>query len=662
MFSKDVFISILILKTEFMIFKNNNIRAIIVTLLSFLFLFFIAYRYTSFQRGQWEKDVRTDALDVLIGKKSKLEKALYSRIYYTKGLASFVSLNPNITNQEFNILAKDFLKNDSVIGTLSLAKNCIIGAVYPLEGHEAAIGLDLRKHPKRFEIVNKTIETRKTFVAGPVELIEGGVAFISYTPVFDKTKNVSGIFWGVADIVIKMDALFIESELKTIDNDFEFAIRGYNGTGIKGKVFYGKEEVFNNNPETVTINLPYGTWVMASTPVDGWESFYDQDRFLYLSLIISAFIISLLLGLLVRSILKVQVNERRMKAIFNSLDSLIIEFDKNGVYLSVAATQVGLLAKPADELIGMNISEILDYETSMLYKKAFTKCINDKELVVLEYPLIIEGKKHWFQGRVSYKNDNSVIFNAIDLTKNKEIEESIIQSNQMKDNLISVLAHDLRNPLGNFMQMTDYLVEKFDSFERDKILSILKKIKESSKNVYNLLESILDWQVTRKNSKNITITSEDIKPQVNTIVNQLNYIALAKKIKIVNAVKDNSSALVNEKLFDTIMRNLLVNAVKFSYSGSEVVINSNEVTENDTSYLKISITDTGVGMDKDQIKEILGGNTNEIKINTGTDNEKGTGLGLIISKEFIELLGGKFNIESAKGKGSTVNVILKSGK
>lgn len=641
-----------------MIFKNNNIRAIIVTILSFLFLFFIAYRYTSFLRGQWEKDVRTAALDVLIGKKSKLEKALYSRIYYTKGLASFVSLNPDITTQEFNILAKDFLKDDTIIGSLALSKDCVIGAIYPLEGHEAAIGLDLLNHPERVEIVNKTIETRKTFVAGPVDLIEGGIAFISYTPVFDKTKIESGVFWGVADIVIKMDALFNESELVTVENEFEFALRGYNGTGINGEVFYGKKEVFNSDPETVIINLPYGTWVLASKPVGGWEAFYDQDRFLYLSLIFSSFIISLLLGLLFRVIFKIQVNERRLKAIFNSLDSLIIEFDKNGKYLSVAATQPGLLAKPASELIGMNITEIVDADTAILYQKAFSKCINDKKLVVIEYPLIIEEKKRWFQGRVSYKTENSVIFNAIDLTKNKENEESIIQSNQMKDNLISVLAHDLRNPLGHFMQMTDFLVEDFDSFEREEILSHLKGINDSSKNTYDLLENILNWQLTRKNSKHITLKSEDIKPQIGTIITQLDYLAIAKNIKIVNGITDNSFAMVNEKLFDTIIRNLVINAIKFSYSGGEIIINSNKVFENNINYLKISITDKGVGMDKNQVREILGGT--EIKINYGTEREKGTGLGLIICKEFIELLGGKFNIESAKDKGSTFVVMLKS--
>ncbi|NPD85245.1 HAMP domain-containing histidine kinase [Lentimicrobium sp. L6] len=230
----------------------------------------------------------------------------------------------------------------------------------------------------------------------------------------------------------------------------------------------------------------------------------------------------------------------------------------------------------------------------------------------------------------------------------------------MKDNLISVLAHDLRNPLGHFMQMTNFLVEDFSSFEREEILSHLIGINESSKNTYDLLENILNWQLTRKNSNHIILRSEDIKPQVDVIITQLNYLAIAKNIKIVNGMNEDSYAMVDKKLFHTIIRNLVVNSIKFSYSGGEIIISSQELTVNDINYLKVSITDKGIGMDENQIHEILGGN--EIKINYGTEREKGTGLGLIICKEFIELLGGEFNIESTKGQGSTVYVMLKSEK
>jgi len=195
---------------------------------SFLILFLGTISYTNYKQGQWEKDIRSNLLEVLIGKKSKLEKALYSRIYYTRGVAAFVALKPDISTDEFNELAKEYIKNDSVIGTMSLSRNCVINAIYPLKGHETAIGLDLLKHPERREIVEKTIQTHQTFIAGPVELVEGGQAFISYTPIFDKTSSNANQLWGLTDIVIRKDGLFHEVKFQSNENHTDFGISGYN--------------------------------------------------------------------------------------------------------------------------------------------------------------------------------------------------------------------------------------------------------------------------------------------------------------------------------------------------------------------------------------------------------------------------------------------------
>ena len=88
----------------------------------FTILFFSAITYTSFKKGQWEKDIRAEMLDFMTGKKSNLEKALYSRIYYTRGVAAYVALNPEISDEEFSELAKEYIRGDSVISTLALSK------------------------------------------------------------------------------------------------------------------------------------------------------------------------------------------------------------------------------------------------------------------------------------------------------------------------------------------------------------------------------------------------------------------------------------------------------------------------------------------------------------------------------------------------------------
>jgi sensor domain CHASE-containing protein len=201
---------------EHMILSSiKQYRPILIAIVVFGFLAYAVVQYLNFEKQLKNQDIRGEIFDNLIFKKSKLEKALSSRIYYTKGIAAFVSINPDITEPEFQELTKKLIGKDSVIHTMSLAKDCIIGAMYPREGNEAAIGLDLLDHKARREIVEETIQTKNTFVAGPVELMEGGIAFISYTPIFVPVNIDSQQFWGVTDIVIKRDQLINEAGIKT---------------------------------------------------------------------------------------------------------------------------------------------------------------------------------------------------------------------------------------------------------------------------------------------------------------------------------------------------------------------------------------------------------------------------------------------------------------
>jgi len=152
---------------------------------------------------------------------------------------------------------------------MAISKNCILSAIYPLKGHESALGLNLLAHPFRKLIVEKTIETKNTFVAGPVELVEGGITFISYTPIFTKAVKDSLRFWGVADIIILKDKLFNESKLVTQDQTYSYAMRGVDGSGENGKCFFGDSTIFQINPDTVKILLPTGTWQLGVIPREG---------------------------------------------------------------------------------------------------------------------------------------------------------------------------------------------------------------------------------------------------------------------------------------------------------------------------------------------------------------------------------------------------------
>ncbi|UMB54283.1 ATP-binding protein [Lutibacter sp. A64] len=638
-------------------YKNfiKKIIPILYSLCVFIVLSIAIYNYSNYTKGQWEKDERSNLMDLLASKKSNLEKALYSRIYYTRGVAAYVSLNPSISNNEFSELAKEYIKQDSVISTMALSKNCILNAIYPYEGHESAMGLNLLAHPERKEIVEKTIKTELTFIAGPVELIEGGTAFISYTPIFDKLNNNS--FWGITDIVIKEENLIKEANINLEENGFKFALRGTDGTGKNGPVFWGDASIFENDPISIDVNLPIGNWVLAATPVNGWNSYLDQDKTILYILFISTFIISILIWFISKTLLKIKQNERKMVAIFKSIDSLIVEFNKDGDYLTVNYSNKDLLYKPQKDLIGKNVSTIFEPELAKSFKNAITKCLKSKELVILEYPLVINNNKMWFSARVTYKTADTVILNAYDITDNKSKEEELKTLNKIKDQFFSIIAHDLKNPAGTQKSLINLLVDRFDTMDINKQKTMLKTIQKSSDHLYILLEDLLNWSMSQSKK----IIAKKIKFNIIThnkeLFSQLENQANLKEITFINTIDpENANVIGDPDLTSIIIRNLVSNALKFTERNKKVEISSEIINYNQKQYFQLNITDTGIGISSEKIEDLF--KIEKTQSNPGTENEKGSGLGLLLCKEFIEKQGGKITIESQIGVGSKFSILL----
>ena len=645
------------------IFSKKRLLPFIFALFTFIILILSVLSYTNHTKGQWEKDERANLLDLLTSKKSNLEKALYSRIYYTRGVATYVSLNPNITNSEFHELAKEYIRKDSVIGTMALSKNCVINAIYPVEGHESAIGLDLLSHPERKEIVQNTIETKLTFVAGPVELIEGGSAFISYTPIFIKKGVDQNDFWGVTDIVIKKNRLIDEAKLKITENGYSFVLRGTNGTGKNGEVFWGEPTIFNNNPVIIPINLPIGNWELAAIPITGWGNYLDQDKTLFIILIVSVFIISFLILLITKALIKISNNEKEMKAILQSIDSIIVEFNFEGEYLNINYSNKDLLYLPEEEIIGKNIFEVFSNQQALQFKNAIEKCATEQRLVNIEYPLQIKNKQHWFAARITPKSENTVILNAYDITEKKQQEKLLIQSkknlkklNNMKDQFFSIIAHDLKNPLGAQKVVLDLLVDNYNSMEDKKIKKLLKATQNSSVQLNNLLENLLKWSMSQSGKIVIQNETLNIGKSFEELFRQLNAMAKLKDITILNTIQKNATIIADPDLTALIIRNLVSNALKFTKRNGVVKISSNLTIINKKSFQKISISDTGMGIHTDKLKHLFRIDKTESSI--GTENEKGTGLGLLLCREFIEKQGGEIFVESTYGKGSVFSFTL----
>jgi signal transduction histidine kinase len=196
-----------------------------------------------------------------------------------------------------------------------------------------------------------------------------------------------------------------------------------------------------------------------------------------------------------------------------------------------------------------------------------------------------------------------------------------------------------------------------DDFEESQKLELLSMIKTSSESAFNLLENLLQWARTQTD----TIRYNPSKTKIVELIEQNIELSKAsaenKSINVVSEVDCDSTAYVDSNMINLVIRNLLSNAIKFTKDGGSIHI---KCTENNAKELGISITDTGIGLTKENIDKLF--RIDEYFSTSGTSGEGGTGLGLIICKEFIEKNKGKINIESKPGVGSTFSFTLPKKK
>ncbi len=228
----------------------------------------------------------------------------------------------------------------------------------------------------------------------------------------------------------------------------------------------------------------------------------------------------------------------------------------------------------------------------------------------------------------------------------KKSEAELLELNATKDKFFSIVAHDLKSPFQGLLGLSNILVENDGEFSKEEIKNISNDINKTSKNLYTLIEQLLDWAQIQTNRMECYIEKLELSSIINNVleINAQNYEA--KSIEIENKVTDNIYVSVDKRMLNSILNNLISNAVKFSHRNGKISIS----TELKAKYVEICIEDNGVGLEKEKIDKLFRIDQN---ISTkGTEGELGTGLGLILCHEMVDKLGGDIWVKSEKGKGS----------
>jgi len=229
----------------------------------------------------------------------------------------------------------------------------------------------------------------------------------------------------------------------------------------------------------------------------------------------------------------------------------------------------------------------------------------------------------------------------------KERAEELNNANAAKDRLFSIIAHDLRHPLADLKSLLELLLFDYDMLTKEKIITCFKEIKDSTDETYNLLQNLLQWSRKEMGRLNFEPEAFILDDSINSTINLFNQSSGKKNIKIKFESGDSTKVFADKDMVETILRNLLNNAIKFSFKDGAIIISK----KTKDKMVEINLQDFGTGISEKNKKELL--DNNKIITTRGTNNEKGTGVGLNLCLEFAEKNKGRLWFESEEDKGST---------
>jgi signal transduction histidine kinase len=235
------------------------------------------------------------------------------------------------------------------------------------------------------------------------------------------------------------------------------------------------------------------------------------------------------------------------------------------------------------------------------------------------------------------------------LEKSEEELKKIVQT---KDKLLSIIAHDLRNPFTPLIGLTELLHENADKIGKEELNQYVSMINESSHKLLLLIENLLAWARSQTDTLKPVRTDLNLKSQADDVMKLYLSQAEIKGISLINDIPGTISVYADHEMLAIIIRNLISNGIKYTSRGGSVACSA--FLYNGSAVLKVY--DTGIGMSQELINKLF--RIGETFTTAGTSNEAGTGLGLIICKEFTETLGGTITVESSVGNGTSFFVTL----
>lgn len=352
--------------------------------------------------------------------------------------------------------------------------------------------------------------------------------------------------------------------------------------------------------------------------------------------------------------LELKKSEERFRNYINSTSDIVYTLDCNQRHTGIYGNWVERFGFNVSDFMGKTPGEIMG-DFAAVHLEANQKALKG-ETVVYEWLSQKDNAVNYFQTSVTPLIVDGEVSGLIgigrEITKLKQIENELRSLNATKDKLFSIISHDLRNPFNAIIGFSQIIHQKCIDHDYESVEKFSKHVYLSAQRSYNLLNNLLLWSGIQTGRLAFNLVELSLHTIVLSIMDLFDASLNHKNILFQNKVEPSLSFIADSMMIESVLRNLISNAIKYTPSGGAVIVSAYR----DDNEIIISVRDNGLGMEISDIKNLQG--TDFKKTSPGTNNESGSGLGLTICNEFIVRHGGRLEIESSIGNGSTFKVIL----
>ena len=354
------------------------------------------------------------------------------------------------------------------------------------------------------------------------------------------------------------------------------------------------------------------------------------------------------------------LSEKLYRELANSITDLFFEMDKDLRYTYWNRASENYTGIKASDAVGKLLFELFPKTSETIKAEAmYREIIDTQKSRIFESSFETDSHLTIFEIR-AYPTVKGIAVLASDITERKQAEAMILAKNKQlhklnteKDKFFSIISHDLRGPFNSFLGLTQIMNEKIEDLSPVEIKQIAQSMSSSAANLYRLLENLLHWSRMQQGLIPFDAQEVNLHHVAFESIVMVREAALSKGIELVYDVPGKIMLTADRNMVQTVIRNLVSNAVKFTPRGGKITVSAKAVSD---KTIEISIHDTGMGMDKEMLADLF-----RLDVNTsrkGTEGESSTGLGLMICKDFIEKHGGSIWAESEVDKGSTFHFTI----